>query len=210
MWRSPSIWVQTRANASYSPDPFPTNTPPPWAIDAHENPEYRETKFSTPNWIYVKVSNRGSVATMGNEKLEVYWAKASTGLAWPTHWKDYYATPDGCAERLFLGEQATKTRKNVAELTPRQRKEYTDAIQELDARFYNDDISWWDKQDDIHQVTHVHEYASFLPWHRELINRYELLLREITPHLRLHYWDWTTDPRKYNGVNLFDNDFMGT
>jgi hypothetical protein len=101
MWRSPSIWVQTQANPSYSPDPFPTNTPPPWAIDAHENPEYRETKFSTPNWIYVKVSNRGSVATMGNEKLEVYWAKASTGLAWPSHWKDYYATPDGCAERLF-------------------------------------------------------------------------------------------------------------
>ena len=40
-------------------------------------------------------------------------------------------------------------------------------------------VSYWFKQDEIHQVTHgIHGWSAFLPWHRELCNRFEKLLRK--------------------------------
>jgi len=103
-----------------------------------------------------------------------------------------------------------------------------DALKELNRRFFpgaRDDkpapggVSWWFKQDEIHQATHVHDGPEFLPWHREIVNRLEEMLRQINPKLSLHYWDWTQDPRAIpnanlgGGVtgtlNLFTPDFMG-
>ncbi len=65
-------------------------------------------------------------------------------------------------------------------------------------------MSYWFKQDEIHQATHVHGGPAFLPWHRELCNRFETMLREVDPDLSLHYWDWNQDPHP-----LFTNTFMG-
>jgi Common central domain of tyrosinase len=48
-------------------------------------------------------------------------------------------------------------------------------------------VSWWFKQDEVHQATHVHRGPEFLPWHREFTNRFEELLRQINPQLSLHY-----------------------
>jgi hypothetical protein len=31
-------------------------------------------------------------------------------------------------------------------------------------------VTYWFKQDEIHQATHVHGGPAFLPWHRELIH----------------------------------------
>jgi hypothetical protein len=66
-------------------------------------------------------------------------------------------------------------------------------------------VSYWFKQDEIHANTHVHGCPAFLPWHRELVNYFESLLREFDPQLSLHYWDWTTSPKP-----LFTSDFMGS
>lgn len=51
------------------------------------------------------------------------------------------------------------------------------------------------RQDEIRQATHVHGVTEFLPWHREIVNRLEEMLRQINPQLSLHYWDWTQDAR---------------
>jgi hypothetical protein len=107
-------------------------------------------------------------------------------------------------------------RRNVATLTPAERAPLRDAILQLDTTLlYPDGVSYWDKQDAIHQATHNHGGPSFLPWHRELCNRFEKLLQEVDPSLALHYWDWTTDPRDPNGDgdtsdSLFTADFMGS
>src|SRR3954454_16124754 len=66
-------------------------------------------------------------------------------------------------------------------------------------------VSWWFKQDEIHQATHVHGGPEFLPWHREIVNRFEELVRQVNPLLSLHYWDWTEDPTAV----LFTSAFMG-
>jgi peptidoglycan hydrolase-like protein with peptidoglycan-binding domain len=109
-------------------------------------------------------------------------------------------------------------RRNIAKVSQAERDKLRNAILELDQRSYPDGVSFWDKQDQIHQATHVHGGPAFIPWHRELVNRYEALLRQIDPTVALHYWDWQTDPRKSpdgagGTVNLFStgpNGFMGS
>ncbi|QYN33661.1 peptidoglycan-binding protein [Pseudonocardia sp. DSM 110487] len=109
-------------------------------------------------------------------------------------------------------------RRNIAKVSEAERNKLRDAILQLDIRTYPDGVSFWDKQDQIHQATHVHGGPSFIPWHRELINRFEALLRQIDPTVALHYWDWQTDPRSSPGgaggtVNLFSTGpggFMGS
>lgn len=118
-------------------------------------------------------------------------------------------------------------RRNIAHVDPVERIMLREAIIEMHRRFYpgnRDDtppggVSWWFKQDEIHQATHVHRGPEFLPWHRELTNRFEDLLRQINPQLSLHYWDFKEDPTNIpdgnlgGGVtgplNLFDSNFMG-
>ena len=111
-------------------------------------------------------------------------------------------------------------RRNVESISQEERNRLRDAIIALQNKSYpgeRDDglgpspggVTYWFKQDEIHQATHVHSFqgegTAFLPWHRELINRFEALLREEDPELSLHYWDWTTNPS-----GLFTSDFMGS
>jgi hypothetical protein len=114
-------------------------------------------------------------------------------------------------------------RRNIAHVTPEERKGLRKAIVKLhQERHYpgarEDDppggVSFWFKQDEIHAHTHVHGCPAFLPWHRELVNRFEELIRGIDPQLSLHYWDWNDDPTNAPDgqggvVNLFTPDFMG-
>jgi hypothetical protein len=106
-------------------------------------------------------------------------------------------------------------RRNVATVSQEERNRLRDAYIELNRRFYPGNrneqpiaggVSYWFKQDEMHQASHVHNQPDFLTWHRELCNRFEALLREVDPQLSLHYWDWTQDPRT---LNLFTPDFMG-
>lgn len=106
-------------------------------------------------------------------------------------------------------------RRNIAHVSDQERERFRDAVVKLNLEKYpDDDVSKWAKQDRIHEETHVHGGPAFLPWHRELCNRFELLLREADADLSLHYWDWTEDPRQAsNGadgtVNLLTEQFMG-
>jgi hypothetical protein len=40
-------------------------------------------------------------------------------------------------------------------------------------------VSWWSKQDEIHQATYVHRGPEFLPWHRR-IDRIAASVRSMT------------------------------
>lgn len=212
MWVAEDIWVRTTPDPGYQPAPFPEASPP-WPPLLHENPEYRDPKFSVPNYVYVRVRNRGSSASSGTERLKLYWAKAATGLAWPTQWVDYL--PSGSTH--LYGAEVTKPRKNAAssETTPAELAAYRQAVLDVGTApllQFADGISYWHKQDVVHELgpSNRHGSPAFLPWHREFINRYEVLLQEANPTVKLLYWDWTTDPENStNGFNFFTPNFMG-
>jgi hypothetical protein len=105
-------------------------------------------------------------------------------------------------------------RRNISTVTIEERNRLRDAIIALHTNFRypggRDDspvggVTFWFKQDEIHARTHVHGCPAFMPWHRELVNRFELLLRSVDPALSMHYWDWTEDPNF-----MFTSDFMGS
>lgn len=115
-------------------------------------------------------------------------------------------------------------RRNLATVSKEERDLFIDAVKQLNQLYYSPTgsrtdfpaghVSYWFKQDEIHQSTHVHHVPQFLPWHREMCNRFEALLRTIHPELSLHYWDWNLDPSHMPDgeggfINLFDADFMG-
>src|SRR5260370_27491959 len=85
-------------------------------------------------------------------------------------------------------------RRNVATVTKAERDRLRDAILALQTKIFPGGVSYWFKQDEIHDSTHVHFCPAFLPWHRELVNRFEAMLREVDSQLSLHYWDWTQHP----------------
>src|SRR6516164_5761173 len=106
-------------------------------------------------------------------------------------------------------------RRDFATISDEERALFVNAIRSLDdptsAFVYGNNaghegadasgnITYWDMQEQIHKDAHahgidVHGGPAFAPWHRDLVNRLEDLLRQVDPRLSLHYWDWTTDPR---------------
>ena len=68
MWNSPSIWIRN-ANDNGT---------------GNQNPVGNDW-----NYVYIKVWNRGTAASLGTEKMILHWAKAATSLSWPTYWNGY-------------------------------------------------------------------------------------------------------------------------
>jgi hypothetical protein len=106
-------------------------------------------------------------------------------------------------------------RRNFAHLSPGDQQAYIQAVLQADLATFSDGVSYWDKQDQIHQATHNHGGNSFIPWHREFVNRYEALLQKSSPDVALHYWDWTEDPTAASDgaggtVDLSDSTLFGT
>lgn len=104
-------------------------------------------------------------------------------------------------------------RRSILDVDAAERTLLKNAIVELHHRFFAGvktdtppgGVSHWFKMDEIHQATHVHGGPEFLPWHREMVNRFEIMLRQVDDRLSLHYWDWTRD-----ATPLFTDDFMGS
>lgn len=243
-WESPDIWIYSWNSSDWattgllkSPGmPIPTGVPPlptPF-LNCHPDqdqaedpyfqnevdhtPRYIATGYNTPVWIYVKVRNHKDAPgqSSGTEVLKVYWAKASTGLIWPTSWTglDGRGNFNGliCPGKvLYLGDEITKPRKNSLKMTPTEISRLQEAFRDLNEnKTYRGAVSFWFKQDEIHQATHVHQSESFLPWHRELVNRLENLLREVHPEVKLPYWDWQTDPTQPDPVTNTGTPLLAT
>ncbi|MGH9370536.1 MAG: tyrosinase family protein, partial [Vicinamibacterales bacterium] len=87
-------------------------------------------------------------------------------------------------------------RRNVRTITAHERQRFTKALLALQGRTghaASTDVTgpsadYWFTLDEIREGTQIHHGAEFLPWHRELCNRFEQMLRDVDPELSLHYW----------------------
>ena len=76
LYVSEDIWVRNQADGLEN--------------QVHENPEYTPNE---PVYVYVRVRNKSCEASLGNEQLNLYWAKASTALTWPQYWDGSITDP---------------------------------------------------------------------------------------------------------------------
>jgi hypothetical protein len=222
MWTSPDIWVRNTPLPGWNPAPYSSANPPSWVDTTHSNPDYRSPLSGNPNWIYVRVRNRTNAST-GAERLLVYWASASTGLAWdPT--KAGGSFIDNVQGGVAFGMEVTKVRKNAATASPAERAAYLAALKKIatNPAFKIPNLqSYWTLQQEIHRFgpTDRHGFnpgggnpwvpsVIFLPWHREFINRYEGMLQQADPTVKLLYWDWTQNPAV--APLDYSNNFMGS
>lgn len=68
-WNSQDIWVRNQNDGMVNQE--------------HQNPVYDQ---GNPNYVYIKVRNKGCGTSSGNDKLKLYWAKANTALDWDSYW----------------------------------------------------------------------------------------------------------------------------
>jgi hypothetical protein len=219
MWTSPDIWVRTSPMPGWNPAPYPSGSPPVWLDTTHSNPDYRSPLSGSPNYIYIRVRNRGAAST-GAERLQVYWASASTGLAWDPA-KVGGSFIDNKQGGVLFGMEITKVRKNAASATQAERDAYLAALRKIavDPAFkIANGQSYWTLQQEVHRFGPMYRHGinggstwipsvAFLPWHRELINRFEGLLQEADPTVKLLYWEWTQNP--VSGPLNYSTAFMG-
>ena len=79
MWGSEDIWVRNQNDGLTNQE--------------HQNPVYRDPALNQPNYVYVRIRNKGCIGSQtGNVNL--YWAKASAALGWPAPWDHSIINPD--------------------------------------------------------------------------------------------------------------------
>lgn len=96
MWLSEDIWVRHEDDGSLE----------------HQNPEY---KLNSPNYVYVRIRGIGCEQLAG-ATLQLYFSKASTGLAWPTTWNDFFLMgPNG---PVLAGDEITTAPISIPAIEP--------------------------------------------------------------------------------------------
>jgi Common central domain of tyrosinase len=89
-------------------------------------------------------------------------------------------------------------RRNIRNVSAEERRRFARALLALQnggTDPYEGGAEYWFRRAQAYCLEHDHRGADFLPWHRELCNRLEDLIRQVDPDLSLHYWDWNEDPR---------------
>eukprot|EP00055_Hartaetosiga_balthica_P016931 m.109826 g.109826 ORF g.109826 m.109826 type:complete len:2809 (-) comp9210_c3_seq2:618-9044(-) len=86
---------------------------------------------------------------------------------------------------------STVVRKELRDMTVDEVDQFVDAIKQMR------DAGVWEEFANLHvqYVPQAYGNIAFLPWHRELLNRVELAMRDLTGNCALFipYWDWTID-----------------
>lgn len=125
------------------------------------------------------------------------------------------------AEELTWCHPAPRVRRNVKDLSDKERKTYVKAVRKLKETpspytpclsYYDQFVQWHVELSMCDPATMdtmmmAHGGPVFLPWHREFVLLFEDALRDVSgKNITVPYWDWT-DPESTEAV--FQDDFMG-
>ena len=81
----------------------------------NQNPVYNA---STPNYANARIRNVGCTASSGNETLNLYWTKTSTGEAWPADWTTNQFINPTTGNRLPMGGLINSSPINIPVIQP--------------------------------------------------------------------------------------------
>lgn len=81
--------------------------------DGATNQEHLNPTGGSTNYVYVRVRNRGCASSAG-ANVRLYWAKASTGLIWPTPWDGTTSSASGAVLGGQIGPAAGISSGSVA------------------------------------------------------------------------------------------------
>ncbi|KAJ3399329.1 hypothetical protein CcCBS67573_g03294 [Chytriomyces confervae] len=98
-----------------------------------------------------------------------------------------------------------RTRKEWRDLSLTEKRNFINAVNRIRA---NGDYA---KYVGIHyrNIDAIHSTPLFLPWHREMLRRFEDSLRKVDPSVTLPYWDWSNEggnPIKLNPALFSSSD----
>ena len=96
------------------------------------------------------------------------------------------------------------TRKNHRQLTDIERERFVQALYQVKETGLVDQFA---QMHASHFSHGIHRSSHFLPWHRELLRRFEDALRTHHPDITLPYWDSTVD--RSPSDPLWSNSFLG-
>ena len=87
LWNSPNIWVRNSQDGGTT----------------HQAPRYNQT---TPNYVYVKVENKSCFPTTGNEQIQLFYSRPTTGTPTSTSaaFRSSFAPVTG-TEWVFIGSE---------------------------------------------------------------------------------------------------------
>lgn len=111
-----------------------------------------------------------------------------------------------------------KCRKNVRNLNQVEKNDYVRAckgLKGLPSLLHPGTQSRYDDYVEVHlnamnsSPNWGHGDRAFLPWHRELLYRFEKDLQSIVPGVRIPYWDWTRHKTSADTGFPFKNEFLG-
>jgi hypothetical protein len=94
-------------------------------------------------------------------------------------------------------------RKNQATLTAQEKSRFVAAVLTLKANGKYDQYV----TDHRDFAMGAHRGPAFLPWHRELLRRFEQDLQSVDSSVTLPYWDWSVDNSPVSSI--WDPDLMG-
>jgi hypothetical protein len=108
------------------------------------------------------------------------------------------------ANMRLVGGHNMFIRRNYRSLTDEERDRFVQALYHLKSTGVVDQLA------EIHanHFNHgIHRSSHFLPWHREMLFRFEDALRTHHPDLTIPYWDSTVD--RSHSDPLWSNNFLG-
>jgi hypothetical protein len=95
-------------------------------------------------------------------------------------------------------------RKNYRDLTPAERDRFVQALYHVKAAGV---VEQYASEHSMSFHMGIHGTSHFLPWHRDLLRRFEDALRTYHPDVTIPYWDSTVDTSPSDP--LWDNAFLG-
>jgi tyrosinase len=116
---------------------------------------------------------------------------------------DYRSRADAM-RRLAVSPRGQRVRKNYRSLTKVERERFVAALKHVKS---NGTVGEFADLHEVHFDHGLHGGSHFLPWHREMLRRFERALQQHHPDVTIPYWDSTVDDSPSDP--LWDNSFLG-